>query len=117
MNDWNRFFDDPSFHSPLSSAQCIRILQNADTTYGDPLNPGYIEIRKLDDYRVLLIFKGRRFSKMMRTEYVANLLEEADGCTITLTFHKEMFGLPPMTPLQDITLFMSEKLNAIQNMN
>lgn len=117
MNAWNRFYDDPSFHSPLSAAQCIRILGNVEHTYGDPLNPGHVESSPLDDGRILLIFKGRRFSKMMRTEYVASFADDPDGCTITLVFHKELLGMLPMTPAQDIALFMSEKLNAIQNIN
>lgn len=88
------------------------MLRDADGTYGDPLNPGYFESKPLDDGRVLLIFKGKRFSKAMRTEYLAGFAEKADGCAIQLTFHKELLGLPPMTSAQDIALFMGEKLEA-----
>lgn len=117
MTVWNRFYDDPSFRSPLSAVDCLKILRDSDLTYGDPLNPGCVESRPLDAGRILLIFKGKRFSKAMRTEYVASFADDPYGCTITLTFHKELLGMLPMTPAQDIALFMREKLNAIQNIN
>lgn len=117
MNPWNRFYDELSFHSPLSAAQCIRTLGNGEMTYGDPLNPGIAESRLLDDGRMLLIFKGKRFGRAMRTAYVAGFADEPEGCTIILTFHGELLGMLPFTGVQDIALFMSEVLNAIENIN
>lgn len=112
MNFWSKLSSDLFFQSPLSAADCLNILRDANPTYGDRLNPGCFEFKSLNDDRVLLVFKGKRFSKAMRTEYLLSLTDEPDGCTIALIFHKELLGMPPMTPAQDIALFMAEKLNA-----
>ena len=110
MSFWSRFSCfDHVFHTPLSVEACREILAEPESIYGDPLNPGCVRAVLLDDGRYLLTFLGQRFGKARRTEYIADI--QAEG-TITLKFHRELLGLPPMTPEQEIARYLAEKFNA-----
>ena len=110
MSFWSRFSCfDHVFHTPLSVIECLEILAEPESIYGDPLNPGCVRSVPLDDGRYLLTFLGQRFAKARRTEYIADIHVEG---TITLKFHRELLGLPPMTPEQEIARYMADKFNA-----
>ena len=111
MNFWSRFSCfDHVFHTSLSVEACRDILSESETCYGDPLNPGRVRSMPLGDGRYMLTFLGQRFGKARRTEYIVNI--QAEG-TVILKFRRELLGLPPMTPEQEIVRYMAEKFNAI----
>lgn len=69
---------------------------------------------KISDSQMLITFTGGQFRKIVRTEYLMEFLQKDDHTLIILRFQKEFLGLPPMTPLSDVDLFMAQKANAIR---
>lgn len=114
MFDWTAWYRiHRAFRTSLSAADCARILRDTEPTFGDLLNPNFFEVKPLEDGRMLLIFKGKRFGKAIRTQYLMRFADEPGGCVVTLDFHRELLGLPSMTTVQEIDLFMKDKLQAI----
>lgn len=64
------------------------------------------------DSRLILTFTGGVFRKMMRTTFIVDIKENGCETEIVLTFHKEILGLPALTPVSDIDEFMKQKADA-----
>ena len=95
--------------SQLDVTACMERLSDPDIGSADELNPFRVEITRLSDSQVYLVYKGRRFSKARRTEYLVSLLPDTVSSitNITVVFRKELFGLPcAMTPVSDLDDFM-----------
>ena len=113
MNVWsNGYCLNRAFRSPFSAADCCRLLRDTEPTFGDSLNPNLFEVRQLANGGMLLILKGKRFSKAIRTQYLMAFSDGPAGCVITLNFHQELLGMPPITSEAEILQFMEEKLRA-----
>ena len=62
--------------------------------------------------RILITFTGGQFRRFRRTEYVVDFTPMNQVTAINVVFQKEIFGLPPMTALQELDAFMTQKLFA-----
>ena len=81
----------------------------------DELNPFRVEAMKLSDSHLYLVYKGRRFSKGRRTEYIVSMIPDmsSSGAIITVVFHCELFNISyPMTPITELDAFLKLALNA-----
>ena len=97
---------------------CMKAIACAPWTYqckwGTEM---WYECNKLSDAQMLVTFKGGQFRRARRTQYLLTFTANAET-TVTLKFHREMFGLcVPMTPTEDIDCFMKEKIGAVRQPN
>ena len=103
------------YHTPLSASDCIRSISRMpwefECKWGTAL---WYECERLSCTQLLVTFKGGQFRKSVRTQYLMEFVVEGQETIITVRFYKESFGLPPMTPPDDIDRFMKQKINAIQ---
>ncbi len=103
------------YESPNNVYECIIQItkepQQYDCKWGTHLR---YKAESISDTQVLITFTGGQFRKMMRTQYLMELLPQAEHTSVILRFQKELFGLPPMTPPSDIDLCMEQRLNAIR---
>ena len=77
----------------------------------------WYKAEKISDTQVWVTFTGGQFRKMMRTQYLMEFLAREDHTAIVMCFQKELFGLPPMTPLSDIDRCMAQKIKAKRKLN
>lgn len=114
MGFWSKFACfNPIYQSRLHADECIeRILASKGTFGTDCLNPYHYEYRLLSKNQIYFIFKGSRFGKAVKTEYLATFYNNSNGCRIVLTFQHELLGLPPMTSEYHLDIFMKEKMHA-----
>ena len=101
--------------TPLDVLVCMERLSDLDIGSVDELNPFRVEIMRIADAHVYLVYKGRRFSKGRRTEYLLSVLpaEASSGANITVVFKGELFNLPyPITPISELDAFLKLTLNA-----
>ncbi|MBQ9838298.1 MAG: hypothetical protein IJO56_02205 [Oscillospiraceae bacterium] len=108
---------DQVFHyeSPNNLHDCIIQItkepQQYECKWGTAL---WYKTNRISDTQVLITFMGGQFRKMMRTQYLMEFFPQEHHTLIVLRFHKELLGLPPMTPPSDIDLCMKQKLNAVR---
>ena len=76
---------------------------------------------KNEDIFIILLWKNyvaygmRIFRKIVRTEYYIDFFRNGLSTSAVLNFHKELLGVWPATPLQDIDAFMKQKIFAVRN--
>lgn len=103
------------YESMYSLLDCITQItkepQQYESKWGTAL---WYNAEKLSDTQVLITFTGGQFRKIMRTQYLMELLPQEHHTLIVLHFQKELLGLPPMTHPFDIDLCMKQKLNAVR---
>ena len=103
------------YESPHSVYECIAKITKEPQEYackwGTEL---WYQAEKISDTQVLIVFKGGQFQRMMRTQYLMELIPQEHNTRIALHFQKEMLGLPPMTSPLEIDLCMKQKLNAVR---
>ena len=82
----------------------------------DELNSVNAEATMLSDSQLYFVYKGRKFAKYRRSEYIMSFAtgdSASTGTKITVAFNRELFNLPwPMTSVQELDIFMKEKLSA-----
>lgn len=104
------------YETPLDATVCISRLCDPQIGSVDELNPFDVEVTRLSDTQLYLVYKGRRFSKYRRTEYLVTLschVTLSPGTTITIQFKREFLNLQlPMTAVSELDAFMNETLNA-----
>ena len=71
----------------------------------------------IDPSKMFITFCGGQFRKSMRTKYLVEFVSESSNTSVNLSFCSELFGLPPMTPISDIDLFMEQKIAAFRGVN
>ena len=84
----------------------------------DDLNPFRVEITKLSDTQVYLVYKGRQFGKERHTEYLLLLSADAvsSGTNIIVIFQRDIFNLKyPVTPISELDVFLKEAIHACRN--
>ena len=98
---------------PLEKCKELILMQpmEYECKWGTPL---WYECKVLSNNQLLITFKGGMFQKAMRTQYLVEFSVENGKTVVTMRFHRETFGLPPMTPLKHIDLFMSQKIQAVR---
>ena len=104
-----------NYISPLKVFECIERLSNPDVGRVDELNFFRVEITKISNSQMHLVYKGRRFSKDMRTEFLLSFSANTDSTVtmITVAFQREMFHLPwPMTPITHMDEFLKLTIDA-----
>ena len=103
------------YESTYTLQECIRQItkepQQYTCNWGTPLR---YRAQKISQTQVLITFTGGQFRKLMRTQYLMELLPQEKHTQITLRFQKELFGLPPMTHPSDIDRCMEQKINAVR---
>lgn len=103
------------YESAYTLLECIRQITKEPQQYtckwGTPLR---YRAEKISQTQVLITFTGGQFRKMMRTQYLMELLPQENHTQIILRFQKELFGLPPMTHPSDIDRCMEQKINAVR---
>lgn len=75
------------------------------------------KVEMIDSSKMYITFCGGEFRKNMRTKYLAEFVSESSNTSVNLYFCSELFGLPPMTPISDIDLFMEQKIAAFRCTN
>ena len=102
-----------TYHTDLPIADCMRNIMEFPHTYkckwGTTLN---YKVEEDGTSRAFITFCGGQFRKIMRTTYRAEFLAEEGYVRICLHFLHEFLGLPPLTPISDIDLFMQQKASA-----
>lgn len=97
----------------LTISECIQSIINAPWEYeGGVCDPLWYKCEVLHDAQLLVIFTGGQFRRIRNTQFIMDFQKEHDNTIVTLKFHKELFGLPPMTPPRDIDTFMKQRINA-----
>lgn len=102
------------YQTDLPAAQCIAA---EPWEYGDELTPLWYRCDAVAETGLVVTFRGGKFRKIVRTRY-RMAFSPAEGRTvIRLDFLDELLGLPPMTLITDIDLFLSHKLRATRIMD
>lgn len=119
MGFWNKFdCFNYTYQSRFSVSECIQSILISQKTFGSNyFNPHNYEYVLLSNNQMRLVFKGARFSKTTKTEYLATFYDDANGCRIALNFQHEFLCLPPMTSTYLLDLFMEEKMQAYRCQN
>ena len=103
------------YETDRAIAECIREIMDTPHKYmcasGTPL---WYKVELIESTKLAITFCGGQFRKSMHTQYLAEFMTVGYRTTVTLHFHSELFGLPPMTPISDIDLFMSQKIDAVR---
>lgn len=103
------------YETVLPVELCIQQIISQPWTYGpDSLNELWYKCEKISESNLLVTFTGGRFRKIMRTQYLLVFSRHGENTNITMTFQKEMFGMPPMTHILDIDCFMEKKIGALR---
>ena len=103
------------YESPMDVARCMMRLCDPDFGCADELNPFHVELIRLSDAQVYLVYKGRRFSKYRRTEYRITLAPKADasGTVAMVDFLRDLWNMQyPITPISELDAFMQAALDA-----
>lgn len=101
------------YRTKLRAQDCIKCICCLPQSFGaNPFNPHYYDCELISDSKLKLIFKGTRFGKLLRTEYIASFHEAEDHCLIEMQFQRELFGLPAMTSTYQLDMFFEEKVQA-----
>lgn len=104
-----------TYVTQLDVYTCMARLTNPNIGLVDELNFFRLEVTKLSDSQLYMIYKGRRFSKDRRTEFIISVLpdEASPGAKIIIEFKRELFNIPyPMTPITELDEFLKLTLNA-----
>ena len=101
-----------SYRTPLSPDGCIAAITAQPWEYGDELTPLWYACGETGTGTLEVTFRGGKFRKAMKTRYRLTFKEDANGTTVALEFLGELLGLPPMTHLTDIELFLMQKIHA-----
>lgn len=102
-----------TYKTMLPIGDCMDLITRQPWQYQCDLGtPLWYECSVLSPTQLLLTFKGGQFRKAMHTQFFVDFGVEGEMTVVSMRFHKEMFGLPPMTPLRDIDRFMEEKIQA-----
>lgn len=118
MGFWNKFDCFNSIYQSSSSVnECIASIVSEKTFGKDFYNPQYYDYKVLSSNQMLLVFKGAKFGKAVKTEYIATFYDNPKGCKIILAFQRELLCLPPMTPTCLLDLFMEQKIQAYRCQN
>ena len=99
----------------LDASACMASLLDPVIGSVDALNPFHVEITPVSDYQVYLVYRGRRFSKARRTEYILSVLQDgtSTGAKIHVEFKCELYNNSyPMTPVTELDEFLKLALNA-----
>ena len=99
----------------MDAPTCMVRLSNPGIGSVDELNPFRVEISGISDSHLHMVYRGRRFSKDRRTEYIISVLsdETSPETRITVEFIRELFNIPyPMTPITELDEFLKLTLNA-----
>lgn len=102
------------YSTNIGIPQCIELLKyRCNTTRSRDFNPLVCDCEVLSQSQVLLIFRGYKlYGRMRKTKYLATF-NLAGGLTeITLQFQSDILGMPPLTPVQEIDLFLQETIQA-----
>lgn len=103
------------YESPLDLQNCMIRLSNPRIGQVDEMNPFRVEITRISDSQVYLVYRGRRFTKERKTEYLVSFFQD-DALSVTrfiVVFKGELFRLPyPMTPITELDTFLKLALNA-----
>ena len=103
------------YESPYSVYECVTKITKEPQEYADKWGTDlWYQADRISDTQVMIVFKGGQFQKMMRTQYLMELVPQEHHTQIVLHFQKELFGLPPMTSPFEIDLCMKQKLNAVR---
>lgn len=101
----------------LPVTDCMALISQRPFEYECQLGmPLWYDCRALSDTQLLVTFKGGKFRKFMRTQYMVDFRVEGGMTVVTMRFYKEMLGLPPITSLDDIDLFMKQKIQAVRKL-
>ena len=104
-----------TYVTQLDVHTCMARLTNPNIGLVDELNFFRLEVTKLSDGQLYMIYKGRRFTKDRRTAYSVSVVPDgvSPGAKITVEFKRELFNIPyPMTPLTELDEFLKLTLNA-----
>lgn len=101
------------YHSELTPDVCIlqivALPQEYMCKWGTPM---WYMAEQIGDGALLVTFRGGQFRKTVQTKYLVQFFSTQNGTEISMKFIGELFGLPPMTLVGDIDLFMEQKLVA-----
>lgn len=104
------------YDTALTVAECFDRLLGHRPVTEDELNPARFEMTRISDSRLYFVYKGRRFGKQKRTEFIMNFYSSdlaAMQTKVVLNFSGELFHIPlPMTSVQEMDCFMEEMINA-----
>ncbi len=104
---------DWSYTTKLAIPECINALINEEGTFGgNPLNLHTYRCVRYSENQLHIIFHGPQFGKARHTEYMI-FFTRGNGVTrIDFHFQHELLRCPPFTSVQELDMFMSEKVNA-----
>jgi hypothetical protein len=74
-----------------------------------------VDVTKVSDSHLYMIYKGRKFSKIRETAYLVSAVPDGTSpqTRITMEFKSELLNIPyPMTPVTELDEFMKLALNA-----
>lgn len=110
MRDYNL-----RYQTELPAFECIHRISHLPWKYRDEWGTDlWYKCEVISDTRLLVIFTGGQFRKAKRTQFFLDFVVERGNTLVIMSFYKEMFGLPPMTPLGDIDRFMNQKISAVR---
>ncbi len=99
----------------MDATACMARLSDPGVGSTDELNPFRVEVSGLSDSHLYMVYRGRRFSKDRRTEFIISVLpdEASPVAKIIIEFKRELFNIPyPMTPITELDEFLKLTLNA-----
>ena len=101
---------------PIS--ECIKRILAMPQEYSDTWG-GFLKYKAevFEPSKLLVAFCGGQFRKIMRTQYLVEFTSETSYTSVKLYFLGELLGLPPLTPITDIDLFMEQKIAAFRCTN
>ena len=104
-----------TYVTQLDVHTCMARLTNPNIGLVDELNFFRLEVTKLSDSQLYMIYKGRRFTKDRRTAYYVSVVPDgvSPGTRITMEFKRELFNIPlPATPVTEQDEFLKLAINA-----
>ena len=104
---------DWAYTTGLSIPECVTALVCEEGTFGeDPLNLHTYRCVLCGENQLYIVFHGPHFGKARHTEYRI-VFTQGNGFThVDFHFLHEMLGFPPFTSVQELDLFLSQKLGA-----
>ena len=102
------------YHSQLALNDCIKRITSLPWEFEDVWTSSslWYKCQTISPTQLLITFTGGEFRRSRRTKYVMVFSKKEQTTVIEVRFQKEFLGLPPMTSVDEIDAFMTQKIMA-----
>ena len=113
---WRKIMQvDWSYTTKLPVTVCTDAIVCEEGTFGDNLlNLHSYRCVRCSENQLYIVFQGPRFGKGRSTEYSMTFSEDNGSTKANLHFLHELLGFPPFTSVQELDMFMLEKISALR---